>query len=262
MSLAAVAHDYPDWAFPSVSPEHDAFRAEQLGHPLIPDELRVANDVEIGPPGTFLLVSGSNMSGKSTLLRSVGINALLAQAGGPTCSRACSLPPLDVETSMRIGDSLADGVSFYMAELKRLKQIVDRALEVGRDDRLGLLFLLDEILLGTNSAERHLAVIHVVRHLLDAGAIGAISTHDLGLATSPELADACHAVHFREQIIAHNGTNQMTFDYRMRPALRRRPMPSSCWSWSAWDTGSNSRGPSTQQTHPLWEGEVNKWRGG
>jgi hypothetical protein len=217
-SLSAVAHDNPSWAFANVNRQQTRFVASQLGHPLLRDEVRVANDVQIGPPGTFLLVSGSNMSGKSTLLRAVGINALLAQAGSPTCSVECQMPPLEVATSMRIGDSLADGVSFYMAELHRLKQIVDLATR-RPEDHPKLLYLLDEILLGTNSTERHIAVMRVIRHLLDAGAMGAMSTHDLELARTPELADACQSVHFREQIIERDGKSVMTFDYRMRPGV-------------------------------------------
>ncbi len=218
-SLAAVAFDNPTWVFPDVHGDHSSFVARQLGHPLLRDEVRVANDCEIGPVGTFLLVSGSNMSGKSTLLRSVGVNVLLAQARAPTCAGTCRLPPMEVATSMRIGDSLAEGVSFYMAELKRLKQIVDLANQHRSDGQPALLYLLDEILLGTNSAERHIAVIRVVRHLLDAGAIGAISTHDLELAKSSDLESACRAVHFREQIIERDGKSEMTFDYQMRPGV-------------------------------------------
>jgi hypothetical protein len=218
-SLACVAHDNPSWCYPDVDPEGIKFQARQLGHPLLRDELRVANDVEVGPAGTFLLVSGSNMSGKSTLLRSVGVNVILAQAGAPICAAACQLPPLEVATSMRIGDSLADGVSFYMAELKRLKQVVDQADGKRSTNQPQLLYLLDEILLGTNSAERHIAVVRVLRHLLDSGAIGAVSTHDLELATSSELERGCRPVHFREQIVDRNGRPEMTFDYRMRPGV-------------------------------------------
>jgi DNA mismatch repair ATPase MutS len=120
---------------------------------------------------------------------------------------------------MRIGDSLADGVSFYMAELKRLKEIVDQATGTHENRGPSLLFLLDEILLGTNSAERHIAVVRVIRHLLDAGALGVISTHDLELASSPELISACRPVHFREHIVQRDGKGEMVFDYRMRPGV-------------------------------------------
>lgn len=219
VSLSAVAHDNPDWVFPQVSATHTRFTASALGHPMIADDKRVTNDVTIGPAGTFLLVSGSNMSGKSTLLRSVGVNVMLAQAGAPICALDCNMPPLAVATSMRVADSLTDGVSLYLAELKRLKTVVDHADQLRDCADRNLLFLLDEILLGTNSAERRIAVVHVVQHLVKSGAIGAISTHDLELACSPELASACQAVHFRELIEDHNGLRQMSFDYKMRPGV-------------------------------------------
>ncbi|MCA9152992.1 MAG: hypothetical protein KDA92_27000, partial [Planctomycetales bacterium] len=203
-SLAAVAHDEPEWCFPTVDPALVRFTGVQLGHPLIRSQVRVSNDVTLGPPETFLLVSGSNMSGKSTLLRSIGTNVILAQTGAPVCARECSLPPLVVATSMRIDDSLEDGVSFYMAELRRLKEIVDLAVETEQRVDRRLLYLLDEILLGTNSRERHVAVVRVMKHLLSHGAIGAISTHDLELAQSPDLQHACQCVHFREHFVEEN----------------------------------------------------------
>ena len=139
--------------------------AEGLGHPLLPNDRRVGNDVVVGPPGTVLLVTGSNMSGKSTLLRSLGVNVLLG-TWKRRCARRLRLGPLQLATSMRIADSLSAGVSFFMAELQRLKVIVDRSRTCRDDGRL-LLFLLDEVLQGTNSRERHLAVEAVVRQLLD-----------------------------------------------------------------------------------------------
>ena len=121
-SLAMLAHDNPGWTMPEIDESAKCFRARGLGHPLLPDRSRVANDVELGPPGTFLLVTGSNMSGKSTLLRAMGVNAILAQAGAPVCAGHLAMPPLVLATSMRVRDSLEGGVSFYMAELLRLKQ--------------------------------------------------------------------------------------------------------------------------------------------
>ena len=212
-SLASLVHDFPNWQFPTIDEQGDSLQAEGLGHPLLAN--CVCNDVRIGPRGTFLLVTGSNMSGKSTLLRAVGVNAALAQAGGPVFASKCSLPPLAVETSMRIQDSLEDGISSFMAELRRLKEIVDRASETKTGGRV-LLFLLDEILQGTNSVERHIAVARVVKHLTDCQAIGAISTHDLELAKSPELKQTCQTVHFRETIPPDGA---MTFDYQMHRGL-------------------------------------------
>src|SRR5690349_22980044 len=124
-ALAVLRYDHPEWSFPSVEEGEDRLAAQNLGHPLIPDGRRVTNDEEVGPRGTFLLVTGSNMSGKSTLLRSIGVNAVLAQAGGPVCATALSMPPLTLATSILIEDSLEEGVSFFMAELQRIQRIVE-----------------------------------------------------------------------------------------------------------------------------------------
>ena len=148
----------------------------------------------------MLLVSGSNMSGKSTLMRSIGVNSVLAQMGSVVCAEQMTLPPVHIESSMRIIDSLATGTSFFMAELKRLKEIVDVAGQLAKNNEKMLLFLLDEILQGTNSRERQIAVAQVVKSLIDSGAIGAISTHDLELAAAPELEQACVPVHFTEPV--------------------------------------------------------------
>jgi hypothetical protein len=221
-SLAGLAHDNPTWVFPVIENQPQGaqtVRGRALGHPLIPDDSRVANDVTVGPPGTFLMVTGSNMSGKSTLLRSVGANVVLAQAGAPVCAEELVMPPVLAATSMRIHDSLADGVSYYMAELRRLKQIVDTARSRPADSGRVLLYLLDEILQGTNTAERQIAVRRVLTHLLNEGAIGAVSTHDLELAADSSLTKAGQAVHFRETIHTESGRHEMTFDYTLREGL-------------------------------------------
>jgi hypothetical protein len=217
-SLGGLRFDNPVWAFPTVAPGEDSVAARDLGHPLIAADHRVGNDVEIGPSGTFLLVTGSNMSGKSTLLRSIGINTILAQAGGPVCAREMRLPPVEIATSILIEDSLAAGVSFFMAEVLRIKTVVEAADRCAAEGRR-LLYLLDEILRGTNSSERQVAVRSVVRHLLRQGAIGAVSTHDLQLAEIEELRAACIPVHFRETIHPDGEGPAMTFDYRMRPGV-------------------------------------------
>lgn len=218
-SLAMLRADHPGWVLPEVDVSAESLRAEGLGHPLLSDTGRVANEVQVGPLGTFLLVTGSNMSGKSTLLRSIGVNAVLAQAGGPVCARQLTMPPVELTTSMRIHDSLEDGVSFFMAELKRLKQIVDRARQLDECPDRTLLYLLDEILQGTNSTERHIAVVRVLSHLLEHRAIGAVSTHDLALASSQPLAGCCQAVHFRETLHDGPAEQRMTFDYLLRPGV-------------------------------------------
>ncbi|MEM6468695.1 MAG: MutS family DNA mismatch repair protein [Planctomycetota bacterium] len=225
MSLAAVHDENPDWVFPTWADEDSEgtetrLSSVELGHPLLPDDDRVCNDVTIGPAGTVLLVTGSNMSGKSTMLRSVGLNVALAGAGAPVCANRLVLPSIELATSIRVRDNLAEGVSFYMAELHRLKGVVDRAQNWKSDNTCVSLFLLDEILQGTNSRERQIAVTQVLRHLIECGAIGAISTHDLELADEPELQAVSNIVHFRETITTDSaGKETMTFDYQMRTGV-------------------------------------------
>jgi hypothetical protein len=216
-ALAGLRHDNPGWSLPTVRPEEDRIAARALGHPLLADSKRVSNDVEIGPAGTFLLVTGSNMSGKSTLLRSIGLNAVLAQAGGPVCAGELRMPPVELATSILVEDSLAGGVSFFMAELLRIRGVVEAADRSHAEGRV-LLYLLDEILRGTNSSERQVAVRRILRHLLRTGAIGAVSTHDLQLAEIPELQGSFRPVHFRETLHPGEAT-AMTFDYKMRSGI-------------------------------------------
>ncbi|MGA7732923.1 MAG: DNA mismatch repair protein MutS [Chloroflexia bacterium] len=220
-SLASLHHANPAWVFPTVDRSVDRLDAVGLGHPLLPDDVRVVNDVEVGPPGTFLMVTGSNMSGKSTLLRAIGTNVVLAQAGGPVCAASMSMPPVQLWTAMRVEDSLLRGVSYFMAELQRLKQVVEAARQAHEKGEARLFYLLDEILQGTNTAERQIAARRVIRYLVEMGAIGAVSTHDLTLADSPELAEAARLVHFTEQVQGGNGhaAPQMHFDYKLRPGI-------------------------------------------
>jgi DNA mismatch repair ATPase MutS len=153
------------------------------------------------------------MSGKSTLLRALGANAVLAAAGAPVCARALRIGPLRPATSMRIADSLEQGVSHFYAELRRLKRVIDLAREPGPAP---VLFLLDEILHGTNSRERIVGAIGVVRELVSLGALGAVSTHDLGItALERQLPDRVQNVHFEEQVEG----DAMTFDYALRPGI-------------------------------------------
>jgi DNA mismatch repair ATPase MutS len=223
-ALAGLAHDNPAWAFPDFAPAATALEARGLGHPLLPADGRVVNDVTVGPVGAFLLVTGSNMSGKSTLLRALGVNVALAGAGGPVCAGALRLPPVALWTSMRVQDSLARGVSYFMAELQRLKQIVDAARPgaAGGDGDAGgrrVLYLLDEILQGTNTAERQIAARRIVLFLVERGALGAVSTHDLTLADEPAVAAVAHPVHFTETFATTADGPAMSFDYRLRPGI-------------------------------------------
>ncbi|MGB7346673.1 MAG: MutS family DNA mismatch repair protein [Pirellulaceae bacterium] len=222
LSLAAIRDEYPQWVTPVwiEAPEPQTVKAKTIGHPLLKDDARVTNDVSVGPPGTILLVTGSNMSGKSTMLRSIGLNVALAGTGAPVCASHFELPSVELATSIRVRDNLSEGVSFYMAELQRLKSVVDQARQLAEVPDRVVLFLLDEILQGTNSRERQIAVVQVLRHLRQSGAIGAISTHDLELADEPEMMSIATPVHFRETIRPDaQGDEQMTFDYQMREGV-------------------------------------------
>jgi hypothetical protein len=207
-SLAGFAFDRPDHAWPTpIEKAHLA--AKDLGHPLIDASRRVGNDVELKGPGTALIVTGSNMSGKSTLLRALGSNVVLANMGAPVTAKAFELGFMSLATSMRVRDSLDEGVSHFYAELKKLKRVVDLA-----KGPPPLFFLLDEILHGTNSRERIIGARSVIEDLVRRGALGAVSTHDLGIAELADaLSEAVKNVHFQEQV---NADGTMTFDYRLR----------------------------------------------
>ena len=185
------------------------------------DAKRVGNDVGLRSAGRALIVTGSNMSGKSTLLRAIGANAVLASAGAPVCARSLRIGPLRVATSMRIEDSLEGGVSHFYAELYRLKRILDLSKSPGPPAREGsspaaVLFLLDEILHGTNSRERIVGARAVVRELVARGALGMVSTHDLGITVlERELEGRVENTHFEEQVQGE----MMTFDYILRPGV-------------------------------------------
>jgi ABC-type multidrug transport system fused ATPase/permease subunit len=215
-AFGGLAYANPTWAFADLSsPAPVRLRASALGHPLLRDESRVANDVEIGPRGTMLLISGSNMSGKSTLLRAIGLNVLLARIGAPVCAASMNCPPMTLLTSLRVTDSLADGMSYFMAEALRLRDIVFAA-EQSSDDQ-PLLYLIDEILRGTNSEERAVAARYIVARLLETPAIGAITTHDLGVFDVPELTERLQHAHFAERFEDTREGEQLVFDYRLRP---------------------------------------------
>ena len=215
-ALATLAHDHPAWCWPTVVDGPASLAAEGLGHPMLPEEVLRTSDVALDPPGRFLLVTGSNMSGKSTLLRSLGLGAVMAQAGAVVCARKLTLTPLRTFTSMRIHDSITDGVSLFMAELMRLKDLVDAA--DSEHDGRPLLYLIDEVLQGTNSEERRVAARRIVRHLLQADAIGAVTTHDLSLHDDDTLDPASTKVHFREHVDA-SSEKVLTFDYQLRSGL-------------------------------------------
>lgn len=218
-SLASLTYDEPEWALPTFSDPGSPIQAKALGHPLIVETKRVANHVSVGPEGRFLLVTGSNMAGKSTLLRSIGLNVILAQAGATVCADALATPPVAIATSMGAQDSLVEGVSFFMAELKRIKTVVNLTREESAKGRT-VLFLLDEILQGTNTVERREIVERVIANLVKNKAIGALTTHDLALADSEELVNHADLIHFREHFErSDDGVPSMTFDYKIHPGV-------------------------------------------
>ncbi len=215
-ALAALAHGNPRWTFPEVDPDAKALDAAGLGHPLLAEQGRVTNDVTVGPPGTFLLVTGSNMSGKSTLLRAIGVNVVLAQAGAPVSATRFRAPPVALHTSMRIRDSLEKGVSYFMAEVLRLKQIVEATRLTDGSPQL-VLYLFDEVLQGTNATERTIAAQRILDFFASANAIGALATHDLRLLDSASVSHAATLVHFREDVVRGPSGPALHFDYRLRP---------------------------------------------
>lgn len=212
-SIAGFSFENPDHAFPEIV-ERATFEGIALGHPLIDEGKRVANDVTIEGPAHALVVTGSNMSGKSTLLRALGINTVLANAGGPVCAKSLRLGHLRVATSMRVSDSLEEGTSRFYAELKKLKLVLDLSrVQARAEGSATLLFLLDEILHGTNTRERLIGARAILRELVKRNAMGAVSTHDLGLADlEAEMPGQMRNVHFEEQVEGE----AMTFDYVLR----------------------------------------------
>jgi hypothetical protein len=211
LSVAGYAYEHPDDPFPELFEGPATLIGLGLGHPLIPEARCVRNDVTLGAAGRILLVSGSNMSGKSTLLRTVGINTVLAMAGAPVRAKSLRLTPLQVGASIRINDSLHAGSSRFYAEITRLRQLFDLA---GASPPL--LFLLDELLQGTNSRDRRSGAEGIIRALAARGAIGLISTHDLALTeTSGWQQDVVHNVHFQDEL----QDGRMTFDFKLRDGI-------------------------------------------
>lgn len=214
LSLAGNAYEQTDAVVPEILTGGPTVEARGLGHPLLPAATRVRNDLTLGVNHPLLLVSGSNMSGKSTWLRTIGVNLVLAQAGAVVCAESLTCSPLRVGASIRIVDSLQEGASHFYAEIKRLRAILD-LVEEGHP----ALFLLDEILHGTNSRDRAIGAESVVTALVERGAIGLVTTHDLALAgIADRLGSRAANVHFQDQLT----DGEMHFDYRVRDGIVER----------------------------------------
>ena len=210
-ALAGFAFENPQDPFPTLVEGEPCLEGEGLGHPLLPVDGCVRNDLRLGRAPQALVMSGSNMSGKSTMLRTVGVNTVLALAGAPVRARRLTLTRLHLAASIRIVDSLQAGQSHFMAEIVRLRQVVD----ISRNQPPAL-FLLDEILHGTNSHDRRIGAEAVIRGLLDAGALGIVTTHDLALTQIvPSSEGRLANVHFED----HLEDGVMHFDYALREGV-------------------------------------------
>lgn len=207
-SLGAYTFENPEDVFPEFVDGPALFEAKGLTHPLLRPEIAVRNDVRLGAGLNMLVITGSNMSGKSTFLRSVGINTALALSGGPVRARSLRLTPLAIGASICTQDSLQDGASRFYAEIRRVRQILDLATEDAP-----ALFLLDEIFDGTNSAERRIGAEAVVKALLERSALGLVTSHDLALAEiAVSLAPRAANIHFED----HLEGDRMAFDYLIK----------------------------------------------
>ena len=209
ISLSGYSYERPDDAFPEIVEGAAFFDAAAIGHPLLPNATCVRNDVTIAGETCVLLISGSNMSGKSTLLRTVGINTVLAMAGAPVRAQRLRLSPLQVGANIRINDSLHEGSSRFYAEITRLRQLNELAARTP-----ALLFLLDEVLQGTNSKDRFIGAQGVIRALLGRGAIGLVSTHDLAL-TEIEVGGGLRNLHFQDELV----DGRMKFDFKLHEGI-------------------------------------------
>lgn len=210
-SLGNLHFNHPSWNFPELSDEERMFAGIDLGHPLIPPAQRVSSSLTITAPGQLALITGSNMAGKSTFLRNVGVNIVLAMAGGPVCASSFKLSNMKVMSSMRISDNLEESTSTFYAELKKLKQVIEA---VNRKENVFL--LLDEILRGTNSADRHAGSTALIRQLLLHNAVGLVATHDLELAKLEEyFPGRLNNYHFDVQVEGE----ELYFDYRLKEGI-------------------------------------------
>jgi hypothetical protein len=211
LSLSGYSYEHPADPFPEFVEGPPCFIAEQLGHPLIPAAKCVRNNISVCDETRVLLISGSNMSGKSTLMRAVGINTVLAMTGAPVRAHRLQLTPLHIGASILINDSLQEGSSRFYAEITRLRQICDLA-----ENHPPVLFLLDELLQGTNSKDRLIGAEGVVKALLESGAIGLISTHDLALTNIGGQEDTrLHNVHLQDEIV----DGKMKFDFKLQDGV-------------------------------------------
>lgn len=211
VSLAGLAYDNPRWIYPEITEKPPVLNTSSLGHPLISPEERVCNDLAMPSPGTALIITGSNMSGKSTLLRTVGLNLVLAYAGAPVCAASLKAAYMPIYSKMQVVDDLTQGVSTYYAELTRIKMVIEAARSGEQ-----IIYLLDEIFKGTNSKDRILGTKAVIRMLSSLPTLGLLTTHDLELAAlADENPGLVKNYHFDDQI----ENDRISFDYKLKPGV-------------------------------------------
>ncbi len=210
-SFANLAFNNPGWSFPKVKDTYFTFECQEMGHPLIQERKRVCNDAVLNGKGRMMLITGSNMAGKSTFLRTVGVNIVLAMAGAPVCAKYMSVSVVKLISSMRIADNLEENISTFYAELKKLERIIVRAKQ--HDNTL---LLLDEILRGTNSNDRHTGSRALIRQLLQDQAVGILATHDLALTNMAEqYPERIMNYHFDVQV----KEEELFFDYKLKAGI-------------------------------------------
>jgi len=207
-SMASLYFNHPEWVLPEIKEGEFSFAASSLGHFLIPKGERVNNDISLQGNGNILVVTGPNMAGKSTFLKTVGVNLALALAGGPVCALSCSFVPVRLYSSMKISDSLDKNLSLFYAELQRLKIILSASKE-----KEPIFFLLDEILKGTNALDRQMGAFALLKQLTALGASGIVATHDLELTKlEKEHPGKIMNCHFDGLVEG----DQLIFDYRLK----------------------------------------------
>ena len=210
-SLSTLSFNHPEWCFPVLKEEHFFIEGKEMGHPLIQADKCVNNPLKIEHTGELMLVTGSNMAGKSTYLRSIGINTILAMAGAPVCARYFCLSPVQIISSMRIADNLEENTSTFYAELKKLKTIIDK---VNKNEKVFI--LLDEILRGTNSLDRHTGSAALIKQLIKHNAACIIATHDVELAKMKDnYPNNILNYHFDVQV----SNDELYFDYRLKEGI-------------------------------------------
>ena len=210
-SLATLKYNHPSWGFPQIDEQRNTLEAVALGHPLIKRDVLVSNDLSMPTQGHIKLITGSNMAGKSTFLRSVGINIVMAMCGSVVCAKELSLPPLHVYTSMRTTDALHESTSSFYAELKRLKMIIEAV-----DARHDVFFILDEILKGTNSHDRHTGSRALIDQMIQNKGAGLIATHDLELGDMEAQSDGA-IENLRMEVQVESG--KLIFDYKIEKGV-------------------------------------------